>query len=126
MAIVAGRVWSDSLTPEYTWQRLGCGAISENGTLLTLAADTKRLGARIGFLAVLPALSRARRRYPSGRQSLECIPAKVFPERRCTRGYVPRQIVAFLRNDYARSKLRLGGSLKPLTVRATFDRFTLD
>ena len=36
------------------------------------------------------------------------------------------KFLAFLREAYAKGRLRLGGSLKPLAVRATFDRFTLD
>jgi len=36
------------------------------------------------------------------------------------------KFLAFLRRAYAKGRLRLGGSLKPLTVRTAFDRFTLD
>jgi len=71
-------------------------------TLLTIAADPRRLGARIGFLAVLhtwsqkvlhhppSALPHTRRRHLPGRLPLDSLPQKVLPARPGTQRDVSR------------------------------------
>jgi hypothetical protein len=111
-------------------------AVSE--TLLTMAADPKRLGARIGFLAVLHTWNQQLMHHPH----LHClVPAgginpddsrwiasrpNYFLNVDALGAMFRGKFLAFLRHAYAKGRLRMGGSLKPLTVRATFDRFTLD
>jgi hypothetical protein len=111
-------------------------AVSE--TLLNMAADPKRLGAHIGFLAVLHTWNQQLMHHPH----LHClVPAGgINPDHSCWIASRPKyflnvdalgamfrgKFLAFLRDAYAKGRLRMGGSLKPLTVRATFDRFTLD
>jgi Putative transposase/Transposase zinc-binding domain len=111
-------------------------AVSE--TLLIMAADPTRLGARIGFLAVLHTWNQQVMHHPH----LHClVPAGgISPDRSRWIASRPKyflnvdalgamfrgKFLAFLRQAYAKGRLRLGGPLKPLTVRTTFDRFTLD
>jgi hypothetical protein len=103
-----------------------------------MAADPKRLGAHIGFLAVLHTWNQQLMHHPH----LHClVPAGgINPDHSCWIASRPKyflnvdalgamfrgKFLAFLRDAYAKGRLRMGGSLKPLTVRATFDRFTLD
>ena len=111
-------------------------AVSE--TLLTMASDPKRLGASIGFLAVLHTWNQQLMHHPH----LHClVPAGGFsPDRRRWISSHPKyflnvdalgamfrgKFLAFLRKAYAKGRLRLTGVLKPLAVQAAFDRFTLD
>jgi hypothetical protein len=111
-------------------------AVSE--TLLTIAADPKRLGARIGFLAVLHTWNQQLMHHPH----LHClVPAGgISPDRSRWIASRPKyflnvhalgamfrgKFLAFLRDAYGKGRLRFAGSLKPLAVRTTFDRFTLD
>jgi predicted RNA-binding Zn-ribbon protein involved in translation (DUF1610 family) len=106
-------------------------------TLLTIAADPKHLGARLGFLAVLhtwdqrlqahphlhclvPAggLAFDQTRWIACRHRHFFLPVKVLAAK--FRG----QFLALLRRAYRRGRLRLSGSLAPLQERKAFDRFT--
>ena len=107
-------------------------AVSE--TLLTIAADVRHLGARIGFLAVLhtwnqkmlphphlhcliPAggLSLSRSRWVRCRRRF-CLPIRVL--RKMFRG----KFLAFLAAAFRNKKLRLSGTTPHLTNPAAFDR----
>ena len=110
-------------------------AVSE--TRLTIAADPKRLGARIGFLAVLHTWNQQLMHHPH----LHClVPAggispdgtrwiasrpKYFLNVHALGAMFRGKFLAFLRQAFATGKLRLGGSLKPLATGTAFDRFTL-
>ena len=110
-------------------------AVSE--TLLTMAADPKRLGASIGFLAVLHTWNQQLMPHPH----LHClVPAGgISPDRSRWVASRPNyflnvdalgamfrgKFLAYLRQAFARGKLRLGGLLKPLAVPVAFDHFTL-
>ena len=106
--------------------------------LLTIAADPKRLGARLGFLAVLhtwnqkllphphihclvPAggVSLDQTRWISRRNPKFFLPVKALGAK--CRG----KCLALLRRVFRRGKLRLAGVLEHLQNRKTFDRFTL-
>jgi predicted RNA-binding Zn-ribbon protein involved in translation (DUF1610 family) len=106
-------------------------------TLLSIAADPKHLGARLGFLAVLhtwdqrlqahphlhclvPAggLAFDQTRWIACRHRHFFLPVKVLAAK--FRG----QFLALLRRAYRRGRLRLSGSLAPLQERKAFDRFT--
>ncbi|MBV8832019.1 MAG: transposase zinc-binding domain-containing protein [Acidobacteriaceae bacterium] len=106
-------------------------------TLLTIAADPKHLGARLGFLAVLhtwnqlllphphlhclvPAggLAFEQTRWIPCRHPHFFLPVKVLAAK--FRG----RFLALLRRAYRRSQLRLSGSLAPLQERKAFDRLT--
>ncbi len=106
-------------------------------TLLTIAADPKHLGARLGFLAVLhtwdqkllahphlhclvPAggLALDQTRWIACRQRRFFLPVKVLAAK--FRG----QFLALLRRAFRRGQLRLSGSLAPLQERKAFERFT--
>jgi hypothetical protein len=106
-------------------------------TLLTIAADPKHLGARLGFLAVLHTWDQRLQAHPH----LHClVPAGglAFDQTRwiaCRHGhfFLPvkvlaakfrGQFLALLRRAYRRGRLRLSGSLAPLQERKAFDRFT--
>jgi Putative transposase/Transposase zinc-binding domain len=107
-------------------------------TLLTMARDPKRLGARIGFLAVLHTWNQQLMHHPH----LHCLlPAggirpdgirwiasrpNYFLNVDALGAMFRGKFLAFLRDAYGKGRLRWAGSLKPLAVRATFDRFTLD
>jgi hypothetical protein len=111
-------------------------AVSE--TLLTLAADPKRLGARIGFLAVLHTWNQQLMHHPH----LHClVPAggisidgtrwiaarpKYFLNVDALGAMFRGKFLAFLREAFSKGKLRLAGSLMPLLARVAFDRFTLE
>ncbi|MBV9308789.1 MAG: IS91 family transposase [Acidobacteriaceae bacterium] len=105
-------------------------------TLLTIAADPKRLGARLGFLAVLhtwdqkllahphlhclvPAggLAFDQTRWIPCRHPHFFLPVKVLAAK--FRG----QFLALLRRAHQRGQLSLSGSLLPLQERKTFARF---
>lgn len=110
-------------------------AVSE--TLLTMAADPKRLGASIGFLAVLHTWNQQLMHHPH----LHClVPAGgISPDRSRWVASRPNyflnvdalgamfrgKFLAFLRQAFARGKVRLAGLLKPLAVPVAFDHFTL-
>ena len=106
-------------------------------TLLTIAADPKHLGARLGFLAVLhtwnqkllphphlhclvPAggLALDQTRWIACRSPHFFLPVKVLAAK--FRG----QFLALLRRAFRRGQLRLSGSLAPLQERKAFERFT--
>jgi len=108
-------------------------AVSE--TLLTIAADPRRLGARIGFLAVLhtwnqkllyhphlhclvPAggISPDGTRWISSRKRF-FLPVRVLS--RIFRG----KFLAFLSAAYRCRRLRFPGTLEPLSIPVEFDRF---
>jgi len=106
-------------------------------TLLTIAADPKYLGARLGFLAVLHTWDQRLQAHPH----LHClVPAGglAFDQTRwiaCRHGhfFLPvkvlaakfrGQFLALLRRAYRRGRLRLSGSLAPLQERKALDRFT--
>jgi hypothetical protein len=107
-------------------------------TLVEMAADRKRLGASIGFLAVLHTWNQQLMHHPH----LHClVPAGgISPDRSRWIASRPKyflnvdalgamfrgKFLAFLRRAYAKGRLRLRGSLKQLAIRAAFDRFTLD
>jgi hypothetical protein len=106
-------------------------------TLITIAADPKRLGARIGFLAVLHTWNQQVLHHPH----LHClVPAGgLSPDRtrwlRCRLKYfLPVKVLAkmfrgkflnLLRDAFARGKLRFFGNIRSLAERVSFDRFTL-
>ena len=111
-------------------------AVSE--TLLTIAADPKRLGARLGFLAVLPTWNQQWLAHPH----IHClVPAGglAFDQTRwipCRHPhfFLPVKVLAakfrgrflaLLRRAFRRGQLRLSGALAPLQDRKAFDRFTL-
>jgi Putative transposase/Transposase zinc-binding domain len=106
-------------------------------TLLTIAADPKRLGARLGFLAVLhtwhqqllapphlhclvPAggLAFDQTRWIPLRHPRFFLPVKVLAAK------FRSQFLALLRRAYRRGQLRLSGPLLPLQDRKAFARFT--
>jgi hypothetical protein len=106
-------------------------------TLLTIAADSKHLGARLGFLAVLHTWDQRLLAHPH----LHClVPAGglAFDQSRWIPLRHPRfflpvkvlaakfrgQFLALLRRAYRRSPLRLSGTLAPLQERKAFERFT--
>jgi hypothetical protein len=110
-------------------------AVSE--TLVTMAADPKRLGARIGFLAVLHTWNQQLRHHPhlhclvpaggispDGTHWIACRP-KYFLNVDALGVMFRGKFLAFVRQAFARGKLRFAGSLTALAVRANFDRFTL-
>ena len=105
--------------------------------LLTIAADPKHLGARLGFLAVLHTWNQKLLAHPhlhclvpagglaldqtcwiACRQQHFFLPVKVLAAK--FRG----QFLALLRRAYRRGRLRLSGSLTPLQERKAFERFT--
>jgi hypothetical protein len=111
-------------------------AVSE--TLLTLAADPKRLGARIGFLAVLHTWNQQLMHHPhlhclvpaggisiDGTRWIACR-AKYFLNVDALGAMFRGKFLAFLREAFSKGKLRLAGSLMPLLARVAFDRFTLE
>ena len=104
-------------------------------TLLTLAADPRRIGAQIGFLAVLHTWDQQMRPHPH----LHClVPAGgIAPDQsrwirtRHPRFFLPGKVLAkmfrgkflaLLRRAYRRNKLRLGGLLTAWKKPAVFDR----
>src|SRR5215471_15655356 len=104
-------------------------------TLLTLAADPRRIGAQIGFLAVLHTWDQQMRPHPH----LHClVPAGgIAPDQsrwirtRHPRFFLPGKVLAkmfrgkflaLLRRAYRRNKLRLGGLLAAWKKPAVFDR----
>src|SRR4051812_9676655 len=106
-------------------------------TLLTIAADPKHLGARLGFLAVLHTWNQQLLAHPH----LHClVPAGglAFDQTRwiaCRHRhfFLPvavlgakfrGQFLALLRRAHRRGQLRLSGSLAPLQEREAFARFT--
>ena len=106
-------------------------------TLLTIAADPKRLGARLGFLAVLHTWDQKLLAHPH----LHClVPAGglAFDQSRWIPLRHPRfflpvkvlaakfrgQFLALLRRVHRRGQLQLSGSLAPLQERKAFARFT--
>ena len=108
-------------------------AISQ--ALLTIAADPRHLGARLGFLAVLHTWNQ--KLYPH----IQClVPAGgiAFDQTRwigCRhpRFFLPGKVLsakfrgkflALLRRAFRRGKLQLHGTLAPLQERRAFDRFT--
>jgi len=108
-------------------------AVSE--TLLTVAADPRRLGARIGLLAVLHTWNQKLLHHPhlhclvpaggissDGSRWIRCrkryfLPIRVL--RRMFRG----KFLAFLSAAFRRRELHLFGSLEYLNTPVTFDRF---
>ena len=106
-------------------------------TLITIAADPKRLGARIGFLAVLHTWNQQVLHHPhlhclvpaggispDGTRWLRCrlkyfLPVKVLSK--MFRG----KFLDLLREAFARGTLRFFGNIKSLAERVSFDRFTL-
>jgi Putative transposase/Transposase zinc-binding domain len=105
-------------------------------TLLTIAADPKRLGARLGFLAVLHTWDQKLLAHPH----LHClVPAGglAFDQSRWIPLRHPRfflpvkvlaakfrgQFLAFLRRAHRRGQLQLSGPLLPLQERKAFARF---
>ena len=106
-------------------------------TLITIAADRKRLGARIGFLAVLHTWNQQVMHHPhlhclvpaggispDGSRWLRCrlkyfLPVKVLGK--MFRG----KFLDLVLEAYARGKLRFFGSMNPLGDRVSFDRFTM-
>jgi Putative transposase/Transposase zinc-binding domain len=106
-------------------------------TLLTIAADPKHLGARLGFLAVLPTWNQKLLAHPH----LHClVPAGglAFDQTRwiaCRHAhfFLPvsvlaakfrGQFLALLRRAHRRGQLRLSGPLAPFQERKAFARFT--
>jgi hypothetical protein len=106
-------------------------------TLVTIAADRKRLGARIGFLAVLHTWNQQMMHHPhlhclvpaggispDGTRWLRCrlkyfLPVKVLAK--MFRG----KFLSLLRDAFVRGELRFFGNTKSLAERVSFDRFTL-
>jgi hypothetical protein len=106
-------------------------------SLITIAADPKRLGARIGFLAVLHTWNQQVLHHPhlhclvpaggispDGTRWLRCrlkyfLPVKVLSK--MFRG----KFLDLLREAFARGTLRFFGNIKSLAERVSFDRFTL-
>lgn len=107
-------------------------------TLITIAADPKRLGARIGFLAVLHTWNQQLLHHPhlhclvpaggispDGSRWLRCrlkyfLPAKVLGK--MFRG----KFLDLLRNAFQCGKLQFFGKIRSLADRASFDRFTFE
>jgi hypothetical protein len=111
---------------------------SVSQTLLTMAADPKRLGARIGFLAVLHTWNQQLMHHPH----LHCLVPAGGISSDGTRWITSRpnyflnvdalgamfrgKFLHFLREEFSKGTLRFFGSLQPLADRAAFDRFTLE
>jgi hypothetical protein len=106
--------------------------------LLTIAADPKRLGARLGFLAVLHTWNQKLLPHPhihclvpAGGVSLDqtrwvsCRNPKFFLPVKALGAKCRGKFLALLRRVFRRGKLRLAGALEHLQNRKTFDRFTL-
>src|SRR5712691_1626341 len=120
-----------SESPPGVWHALP----SSLATLLTLAADPRRIGAQIGFLAVLHTWDQQMRPHPH----LHClVPAGgIAPNHsrwirtRHPRFFLPGKVLAkmfrgkflaLLSRAYRRNKLRLCGALTACKKPATFDR----
>jgi hypothetical protein len=106
-------------------------------TLTAIAADRKRLGARIGFLAVLHTRNQLVMHHPDlhclvpaggispdGSRWLRCwlkyfLPVKMLAK--MSRG----KFLDLVREAHTRDKLRFFGSTNPLGDRVLFDRFTM-
>jgi predicted RNA-binding Zn-ribbon protein involved in translation (DUF1610 family) len=106
-------------------------------TLLTIAADPKRLGARLGFLAVLHTWDQKLQAHPhlhclvpagglafDQSRWIACRHARFFFPVRVLAAKFRGQFLALLRRAHRRGQLRLSGSLAPLQERKAFDRFT--
>lgn len=105
--------------------------------LLTLAADPKRLGARLGFLAVLHTWNQKLLAHPhihclvpAGGITLDqtrwisCHRPNFFLPVEVLGALFRGKFLALLRRAFRKSKLRLCGNLTPLQQRKAFDRFT--
>lgn len=107
--------------------------------LLTIAADPRHLGARLGFLGILHTWNQKLLAHPH----IHClVPAGgISLDRsrwiscRSLRFFLPSQVLAakcrgkflaLLRRAFKKGKLRLLGALAPLQNRKNFDRFTWD
>jgi hypothetical protein len=105
--------------------------------LITIAADPRHLGARLGFLAVLHTWNQKLLAHPH----IHClVPAGgiAFDQtrwisRRNRKFFLPRKVLgakfrgkflALLRRAFRRGKLQLCGTMAPLQLRKAFDRFT--
>jgi hypothetical protein len=107
-------------------------AVSE--TLLTIAADQRRLGARIGLLAVLHTWSQQLQHHPHlhclvpaggiGSTASGWIPCRkrFFLPIKALRRMFRGKFLAFLSTAFRKRKLRLFGALKPLQIPTEFDR----
>jgi hypothetical protein len=110
-------------------------AVSE--ALLTVAADPKRLGARLGFLAVLHTWNQKLLAHPhihclvpAGGMALDqtrwisCRRPNFFLPVEVLGALFRGKFLALLRRAFRKGKLRLSGTLSPLQQRQAFDRFT--
>jgi hypothetical protein len=117
-------------------QRLFYGLLfrAVSQTLLEIAADPRRLGARIGFLAVLHTWSQnllfhphvhcvvpAGGLVPDGSGWIRCRPNFFLPVRVLSRRF-RRRILTSLREAYARRKLQFSGQLANLSDTTHFER----
>jgi hypothetical protein len=105
--------------------------------LLTIAADPKWLGARLGFLAVLHTWNQKLTLHPhihclvpAGGMALDqtrwisCRRANFFLPVEVLGALFRGKFLALLRRVFRKGKLRLSGPLMPLQQRKAFDRFT--
>jgi ribosomal protein S27AE len=105
--------------------------------LLTIAADPKRLGARLGFLAVLHTWNQKLLPHPhihclvpaggiANDQThwISCRNPKYFLPVKALGAKCRGKFLALLRRAFRRGKLRLAGALEALQSRKAFDRFT--
>ena len=105
--------------------------------LLTIAADARHLGARLGFLAVLHTWNQKLLAHPhihclvpAGGIALDqtrwisCRYPKFFLPAKVLRAKFRGKFLALLRRAFRRGKLQFHGAVAPLQARKAFDRFT--
>jgi hypothetical protein len=105
--------------------------------LLTIAADPRHLGARLGFLAVLHTWNQKLLAHPhihclvpagaiafDQTRWISCRYPKFFLPRKVLAAKFRGKFLALLRRAFRRGKLQFRGTVAPLQTRRAFDRFT--
>ena len=105
--------------------------------LLTIAADPRHLGARLGFLAVLHTWNQKLQAHPhihclvpaggiafDQTRWISCRHAKFFLPAKALAAKFRGKFLSLLRRAFRRGKLQLRGTMAPLQVRKAFDQFT--
>jgi hypothetical protein len=105
--------------------------------LLTIAADPRHLGARLGFLAVLHTWNQKLQAHPhihclvpaggiafDQTRWISCRHPKFFLPAKVLAAKFRGKFLALLRRAFRRGKLHFRGTVAPLQVRKAFDRFT--
>jgi hypothetical protein len=105
--------------------------------LLTIAADPRHLGARLGFLAILHTWNQKLLAHPhihclvpaggiafDQTRWIRCRHRKFFLPRKVLGAKFRGKFLALLRRAFRRGKLQFHGTVAPLQMRKAFDRFT--